>query len=223
MATKQTKAKPPTLRELTVTATEGKTPEQTIALVLLDPVVIAGCFLADQNKNNGPNVDIQAFVEELRRHAAIVRGGDLSRGEEMLTAQAHSLNSLFYSLANRAAANSKEGYLTAAESYMKLAMRAQAQCRSTWEAIAEIKNPRQVAFVKQTNMGNNVQVNNGNGPTELPSRTEKTQIEQNKLLEATNGERLDTRTKGAPGRVNPELESVGAINGTANPQRQATD
>ena len=32
--------------------------------------------------------------------------------------------------------------------YLSLALKAQAQCRATPEALAEIKNPRPIAFVK---------------------------------------------------------------------------
>jgi len=206
-----TKRKKPSPREFTVTETEGKTPEQIMALVLLDPAVVAGCFLADQHKGQ-PNLEIKAFVAELRQHADAVKHCDLSRGEEMLTAQAHSLDSLFYSMANRSADNSRQGYLQAAEIYMKLAMRAQSQCRSTWEAIAEIKNPRQVAFVKQANMGHNVQVNNGSPSTLSPSRAEKPEITPNKVLEANDGERLDTGAQSAAVGANQELETLGAIN-----------
>jgi hypothetical protein len=32
--------------------------------------------------------------------------------------------------------------------FLRLALKAQSQCRATWEAIAEVKNPRAVAFVR---------------------------------------------------------------------------
>ena len=52
-------------------------------------------------------------------------------------------------------------YLPAAETYLRLALKAQAQCRATVEALAEIKNPRPVAFVKQANIAQGPQqVNN---------------------------------------------------------------
>ena len=198
---------------LSMTARKGKTAEEDIAWVLLDPLVIAGSFLADQNKQF-PNVDVTAFAAEVRVHADAVKRGDLSRGEEMLTAQAHSLNSLFYSLANRSAANSKGGYLDAAAAYMKLAMRAQSQCRSTWEAVAEIKNPRQVAFVTQANMGQNVQVNNaavGSAPPPRAEHFEMTHTEQSggdlELLP-------DSRASTPAGGIDPPLETLGKFDRT---------
>lgn len=48
-----------------------------------------------------------------------------------------------------------------------MALKAQAQCRATLEALAEIKNPRPVAFVKQANIsGEHQQVNNGVQPAQ---------------------------------------------------------
>ena len=44
-------------------------------------------------------------------------------------------------------------------------LKAQAQCRATLEALAEIKNPHPVAFVKQANISSgHQQVNNGMQP-----------------------------------------------------------
>jgi hypothetical protein len=131
----------------------------------------------------------------------------------MLTAQAHTLDALFNSLAERARKNMGE-YLNASETYMRLAFKAQSQCRSTWEAINEIKNPRQVSFVRQANMGQNVQVNDG-----VASRPREIESTPNKLLEADNGERLDTRAPGTASGANQELETVGAINRAENRER----
>lgn len=43
-------------------------------------------------------------------------------------------------------------YLNATDTYLRLALKAQAQCRATLQTLAEIKNPRPVAFVKQANI-----------------------------------------------------------------------
>jgi len=53
-------------------------------------------------------------------------------------------------------------YINAAEIYLRLALKAQAQCRTTVETLVEMKNPRPVAFVSQANISNGPQqVNNG--------------------------------------------------------------
>jgi len=52
----------------------------------------------------------------------------------------------------------------AAESYMRLALRAQNQCQATLRTLGEIKSPKNVAFVKQANIAKNQQVNNNATP-----------------------------------------------------------
>ena len=99
-----------------------------------------------------------------------------------------------------------------------MAFKAQSQCRATVEALAEITNPRAVAFVKQDNIANGPQQVN-NGEQAAPSRTEEKEIKPNKLLEATHGERLDGGAQSAAGGANSELETVGAINGAAKCRR----
>jgi len=78
---------------------------------------------------------------------------------------------------------------------MRLAFKAQAQCRATVETLAEMKNPHPFAFVKQANIANGPQqVNNGasvsNARAVAPAG--EIQSEQSKRLEAPIGEWLDT-------------------------------
>jgi hypothetical protein len=47
---------------------------------------------------------------------------------------------------------------------MRLALKAQSQCRATIETLAEIKNPQPVAFVQQADVAHGPQQIN-NGPT----------------------------------------------------------
>ena len=44
---------------------------------------------------------------------------------------------------------------------MKLALKAQSQCRSTWEVVSAIQNPPIAGYVSQANIAQNQQVNNG--------------------------------------------------------------
>ena len=68
--------------------------------------------------------------------------------------QAHTLDALFNESARRAG-NNLGHYPDTVDKYMRLALMAQSQCRTTIETLAEIKNPRPVAFVKQANIANN--------------------------------------------------------------------
>jgi hypothetical protein len=112
-------------------------------------------------------------------------------------------------MARRSALNMGE-YLNSADTYMRLALRAQSQCRTTLEALAEIKNPRAVAFVKQANIAHgHQQVNNVGG--ESPAHGNHSS-QSNELLEAQHGNYLDSCTAGAAIGANSELATVGRIN-----------
>jgi hypothetical protein len=113
-------------------------------------------------------------------------------------------------MARRAASNMGQ-YRDSMEVYMKLALKAQSQCRTTLQTLAEIKNPQPVAFVKQANIAHGPQqINNGTPSPE--SRVEKTQNQPNELLEVNNGKRLDTRKAGSTSRIDQNMETVEAIN-----------
>jgi hypothetical protein len=75
------------------------------------------------------------------------------------------------------------------ETYLGLALKAQAQSRATITALGELKNPRHATFVKQANIAHGPQqVNNGVMPSDVASSREKNQkTEQNKLLEDGDG------------------------------------
>ena len=116
----------------------------------------------------------------------IANDDDLHRLESMLVSQATSLQSIFSDLARKAQAQT---YLKHFETYLGLALKAQAQSRATITALGELKNPRHATFVKQANIAHGPQqVNNGVMPSDVASLREKNQkTEQNKLLEDGDG------------------------------------
>ncbi|WP_210235030.1 hypothetical protein, partial [Mesorhizobium sp. M2D.F.Ca.ET.185.01.1.1] len=59
--------------------------------------------------------------------------------ESMLFAQANTLDMIFGHLARKAAFSE---YLNQFQAHLSLALKTQAQCRATLEALAGIKNPR---------------------------------------------------------------------------------
>ena len=71
----------------------------------------------------------------------------------ILVSQAHTLNQVFNHLLRRSV---ERQALPQWDAYMRMAMKAQSQCRMTLE-LAELKNPRPVAFVKQANIANEPQ------------------------------------------------------------------
>lgn len=164
-------------------------------------------------------------LSDLTECVAVVRGktekvlsGDISDIEATLTAQAVALNSIFSEMARRAAMNMGE-HLQAADMYMKNALKAQAQCRSTLETLAEIKNPRQVAFVKQANISQgHQQVNNGvSGAVRTEAHAHgNNPIQSNELSGAGNELLPDARASQVTSRANQEVETVGEIYRGAN-------
>ena len=106
-------------------------------------------------------------------------------------------------------------YFNAAETYMRLALKAQTQCRATLETLAAIKNPQPVAFVRQANIAHGPQQVNNSSSVDT-SRAEKSENQPNKLLEQQHGGRGDFGTAGAAGGLDSPLEAVGAVNRAEN-------
>ena len=126
--------------------------------------------------------------------------------EVMLAAQAYALDSIFHYAAGRAKSNMGQ-YPHAADMYMRLALKAQTQCRSTAETLSAIKNPR--AYIRQTNIAQNQQINNSENFTD----------QTNELLSEQNHATLDFGGKSASGRTNSEMAALEAINRCDNKGR----
>jgi hypothetical protein len=202
--------------EVQVTSKDERGCATAVAKKLTRPEVSAAGVIENWQKDTH---DVNELVAELGRQVDAVNGGDLSRAEGLLIAQAHALDNIFSNLARRA---TNQEYLKQWEAYMRMAMRAQNQCRMTLETLAAIKNPP-VVFARQANINNGgqQQVNNGTGAPATPSsdtstRTSahagKSQSEPSKLLEARDVERLDAGTQGTAGAAHPDVETVGALN-----------
>ena len=144
------------------------------------------------------------LVTELKQQSAAIQTDDLSRAESMLIAQAHTLDGLFARLATNALGSQN---IERMDRYMRLALRAQNQSPSTLQTLIELKTPRQIAFVKQANIGNQAQVNNSTNSAR--ARAGENQNEPNELLEAKHGERVDTRAASSTSRTHQEVETVG--------------
>ena len=203
----------PGMGPVTLRARVGQTHEQVAAEAFLDPVLPNTVTAIGFAKWCAGDLNLDAAIQVLRDRTERVNKGDLSDAEAMLTAQATALDAIFGALARRANVNMGQ-YLGAAETYMRLALKAQSQCRTTLETLAEIKNPRAVAFVRQANIAHgHQQVNNGAAPSETP-RARETVTESNELLGLSDGERLDTGTAGIAGRKDSMLAPMGTVNRT---------
>ena len=100
----------------------------------------------------------------------------------------------------------------ATDTYLRLALKAQGQCRATLETPTNIKKPRPMAFVKQANISHGPQqVNNGTSEPNDPRvrAREKNENAQNELLtdtRATHDNPMGTRTTGAASASNTFLD-----------------
>ena len=142
----------------TTTATKAKkatptttTPDKRLMEpheLVLSPTVQSGVGIHAWSKFLG-EADVGELVKNLRERVDKVIDGDMKPVEAMLFGQAMTLQTIFTSLARKATG---QEYLKQFQVNLTLALKAQAQCRATLEALAEIKNPRPVAFVKQANI-----------------------------------------------------------------------
>jgi hypothetical protein len=138
-----------------------------------------------------------------------VHSGDMGRPEAMLITQAHTLNELFNNLTRRAASNMGE-YMNAVETYLRLALKAQSQCRATLETLSAVKNPP-VVYARQANIAQgHQQVNNGTTPRR-ESRTRENETSQSKQSGDDSELLSDARTSQAESRIDPSLEAVGEV------------
>jgi len=147
-----------------------------------------------------------------------VKKGDLKRLEILLADQAVSLNTIFTAFARRAWNADRIPQL---EINMRMALKAQNQCRATIETLAQIKNPRHTVITKQANISNGPQqVNNTlNQISEQESKIpENSETNQNKLLSHEQAETpyLDSRAALKASGDNPPMATVETVHRAAH-------
>ncbi len=202
-----------------------KPPDITKAERIKDPAVLGAVVVNTYNrinKGNGQAPDLKETMQAIMADIAKVNRGDLSDIEAMLTGQAVMLQGMFAEMALRAA---EQTQLKHYQAFFNMAMKAQAQSRSTIQALVELKYPRQVVITKQANISNgHQQVNNGEFQDQyacVRGRAREIPIASNELLEAgndTTGERLDTRAAQGAIREDPAMATVAAQHGRKNPR-----
>ena len=205
------KRDPSASRTLRAVETAGETREQQLARIAAAGLVENAATMQEFSKATLGEIGITEAFHALRERADAMNRGDLSGAEAMLTAQASSLNTIFAEMARRAAANMGQ-YLGATETYLRLALKAQAQCRATLEALATIKAGPAI-FARQANIAHGPQqVNNTVSSTaRADARAGNSEPAQNELLGVRDGERLDAGTAGTAGGSDPTLEAVGEV------------
>ena len=195
-----------------------KTTADKARLAVLPSVNAAAVIQAYQTNVAGKDADINVMIDRLRETFKEVKGGDLHTLEAMLISQATALQTIFTSLARRA---STQDRLPQYQTFLGLALKAQAQSRATISALVDLKYPRQATFVKQANIANGLQqVNNGSAVGANPEQYAQAhahgkefETEQNKLLDANDGQpgkRMDTRAARKAERSYQAVETVEA-------------
>lgn len=190
------------------------------ALAKLATTSVLSAVTLKRYSGAGDALEVPDLVTEMRRAGDEVVAGDMGRVERMLVNQAMTLDSIFNDMAQR---SGRQDSYKGIEVLMRLALKAQAQARSTAEALALLKNP--MPYIKQANIAQgHQQVNNtyasasghtsAKGDVLEQSAQGRThagnfQSEPNKLLEADHGQRLDIGAQAAAGRANQKLETVG--------------
>jgi hypothetical protein len=107
----------------------------------------------------------------------------------------------------------QEGYVPVAETYLRLALKAQSQSRASIESLTQIKNPP-VVYARQANFANGPQQVNNGGPQ--MARTRENEIPPSK--QSGNEYELlpDDRASAPASGIDSTLEAVGTINRTTN-------
>lgn len=213
MGTKAAPAAPTASKNLVLVVEGDDSHSRTHAKAALSPALNAAIATHSYQRNLlGDEVALTDLANVLKEQAKQVQDGDLSGLESMLVGQATALQTIFTSLVRRAQIQTHQKHL---EAFLSLGLKAQAQSRATILALAELKYPRQVAFVKQTNVAHGPQqVNNHVGPVSA----REAQQDQTKLIEGVSddGTYLDTGAAPAAGRSNTTLEAVGEVNRPTN-------
>ena len=145
------------------------------------------------------NLDIHALDKALKESTEAIHHGDMKAVEAMLYGQAVALQTMFTNLSMRA--DCQQGRLDNIEALLKLAFKAQNQCRMTLETLSNVKNPP-VVYARQANHQRPAT------GQQRPYARDRKNIVQNELLEDSHVKRLDGRTQGQTSRLDTHMETV---------------
>ncbi|NQW58515.1 MAG: hypothetical protein HQ456_07385 [Polynucleobacter sp.] len=178
---------------------EGQTKEQALTEFNSKSAFLSTATKESFHISFGQDFNFQSNMQVLEKTIQEIQSGDLSKIEEMYISQAVALEAMFASLARRAKAQDK---LLQYETHMRLALKAQNQCRATLQALVQLKQPSNTTFVKQANIAQ--------GHQQVNNLAEKNITPQNELLRSGDA-KLDSGRKAAPERVNTALEALDEV------------
>lgn len=176
---------------------------------------VGAARVVQQTTHQLSELDLTTISWYFKNAAQEAAAGDLNNLQQMLAVQARTLDLIYNDFAIRAGMCAG---LDAKEQCMRLAMKAQSQCRTTVESLAVIQQGPTI-FAKQANIAHgHQQVNNGvAAPAAIEPRApeEKTST-PNELLEDGRGKRMDAGALRSAGKANPVVAALGGRDRTAH-------
>ena len=189
------------------TAAPDEEAKRTVTRLITSPELAASRAIVATEATTavGEHVDLLALLGQLRDDAAAVNRGDLSQAEAMLMNQATALQTLFARLVG---SSMNADFLPQQKTAMRLALKAQRQCRATLETLAAIKNPPVVCAPQANLTTGPQQVNNG---TAAPLQARELETEPTELSGGSHEPLPNARTSSSGSRVDPAVETLGQV------------
>ena len=145
----------------------GRTEEEKRANIALAPEFKAAVTAQAYAPLIG-QTDLAAVLKRLGEMSTSSANEKSRELEYMLTSQAIALDSIFNRLAIQAHASIGK-HPKVVDTYLRLALKAQNQCRATAESLVNLKSPRQ--YISQTNVATALQVNLERDTHQVDART----------------------------------------------------
>ena len=195
----------------------GQVPATRLSEMMVEGVGMNAVVAVMYSKTFGDSLDLTEVMAALILATQRVQRNDLGGLEAILAAQVVALNGMFTQLAATAWNNLDK--LDVAERCLRLALRAQGQCRATGETVAVIKNPP--VFARQANIAAGPQqVNNAaqvNNVVAGVARAPSVEVAPNKLLlQHVGHDDVDSSPAGAAVERHPAVAPMGEVHRTPN-------
>lgn len=203
-----------------LTAVPGPDRSEMLAKLATRPSINAAAVMVSYSSPLGiAHDDLGALMDQLGEDVKDVWAGDMTRAEAILFGQAHALQAIFMNLARRATA---QNHMKNWEAYLRMAMKAQNQCRMTLETLATIKNPP-VVFARQANINNGgqQQINNRSerAPGVASAQAAFESVAHDKIPKQQHGERLDVVAARPADKTASHLAPMAKVQRTASDRR----
>lgn len=168
------------------------------------------------SKTMAIELSLNEMILALHSQVDAFQKGDMKGAESMLLSQSVTLNAIFAEMARRAAMN-MNGNIQATETYMRMALKAQSQARSTLETLTAIKNPP-FFIANQANITTgNQQINNF---MQVDPHVQAIQNQPNQLSGGEYELHQNSGAQSLEGGINSTLEALGAVDRPKDPRRK---